>query len=102
MDADPEGRMIERVAQVKDFFQCVLREDRLADWSLAKEFAEFLIRIGPDGAIGYALMARACRHLGEFELAREALQRCRALPMGTGEAEILLPLVAEEEKHLSR
>jgi hypothetical protein len=101
MDADPEAGLLDRVIQTKDFFTSVLHEDRLADWNLAKDLGEFLIRIAPDEAIGHALVARAPRHLGDLDRAREALQRCRALPMGPGEAEVLLPLVAQEEKHLS-
>jgi hypothetical protein len=102
MDSDPEPRLLDRVIQTKDFFQSVLHEDRLADWNLARDLGEFLIRIAPDEAIGHALVARASRHLGDLDRAREALEHCRLLPMGPGEAEVLVPLVADEEGHLSR
>ena len=101
MDADPEARLLDRVVQTNAFFKCVLDDDRLADWNLAKDFGELLIRIGPDEALGHALVARASRHLGDLDRAREALEHCCLLPMTPAEAEVLRPLLAEEEKHLS-
>ena len=100
MDADSESKLLDKIIQTKDVFESVLQHDRLEDWNLAKDLDEFLIRIGPDEAIGHALVARASRHLGNLNRARAALKECRLLPMAPAEAEVLLPLLAEEESRL--
>jgi hypothetical protein len=101
MKSDPELQLLKKIAEIKGFCQAALQEDKLEDWNLARDLGEFLIRIGPDEAIGHALVARASRHLGDVDRAREALQHCRLAPMGPREAEVLIPLLAEEEQHLS-
>jgi hypothetical protein len=100
-----DGELLARVSNTKDFFQSVLYKDSLPDWSLAKDFGEFLVRILPDDIMGHALLTRAYRHLGNLELARHELDRCRAYSktreLEQWEAEDFLPLLDEEERFLS-
>jgi len=102
MDADPDKELLTSVSQKKDFVPSIVFNDSSDDWNLARELGEFLVRTGPELAIGHALVARASRHLGDLDRAYEALKRCRQLPMEPAEAADLLPLLAEEENHLSR
>jgi hypothetical protein len=100
MEADPERGLLDRVVGIKDFFQSVLYKDSLDDWKLAKDFGEFLIRIGPEQVIGHALVARASRHLGDMERAYKELEQCRTRPKHPAETELFLSFLAEEEKLL--
>jgi hypothetical protein len=87
-----------------DFFQLTLVNDAFDNWVLAKDFGSFLTRIAPQEAVGYALLARAYRHLGEPKLALESLEQCRIRinpdKPGDMEAEYFSPFFAEEEKQL--
>jgi hypothetical protein len=100
-EADPERELINKVAKVRDFFQLVLRDD-LEDWTLAKDFGEFLIRLDPEGALGHALLARAYRHLGDLGRAIEELESCRARLIHPSETQVFRSFLAEEEKRLGK
>src|SRR5208283_548583 len=102
MDADPDKELLTSVSQKKDFIPSIVFNDISDDWNLARELGEFLVRTGPELAIGHALVARASRHLGDLDRAHEALKQCRQLHMEPAEAVDLLPLLAEEESHLSQ
>lgn len=105
---DSEKELLTRlVASIdkKDFFQSTLSSDTFDDWNLVKDFGEFLIRTEPDsGVMGHALLVRAHRHLGNRELALAELKECytrtATRKLEPWEAEMLLPLLAEEEKLL--
>ena len=104
--SDPDEvltRVVEATEQC-DFFQLTLVNDAFNNWVLAKDFGTFLTRIAPQEAVGYALLARAYRHLGKPRLALESLEQCRIRispeKPGDMEAEFFSPFLAEEEKHL--
>lgn len=100
---DPEAELIEKVAERaarKSFFEPIIYEDRLDDWSLAKDFGEFLIRQDPNEVMGHALVARACRHLGDIGRARTELEECRVRTPHPVEKQMFLTFIAEEEKKL--
>jgi hypothetical protein len=101
MDLDRE--LLRRVNEVDDFFGSVF-EDRLEDWNLASDLGEFLLRIGGPEAMGHMLLARAHRHLGNRERAREELKRCQLLvakgELVPGEVDMFTQLLAEEEEFL--
>jgi hypothetical protein len=103
MSAD--GELLARVSDTKDFFQSVLYRDTLPDWTLAREFGEFLVRILPNDIMGHVLLARAHRHLGSLDLARDELKQCQAYiktrELEQWEAEDFLPLLAQEERLLT-
>jgi thiamine phosphate synthase YjbQ (UPF0047 family) len=103
---DLEREILARVSNTKDFFGSVFFRDTLDDWNVAKDLGEFLVRILPDSEVmGHALLARAHRHLGNRELALDELKQCQARTanrkLEPWETEMLLPLLTEEEKHLS-
>ena len=103
---DSDGELLERVNEVDDFLGCVFFRDALVDWNLAKEFGEFLLRTGDTGPMAHALLARAHRHLGNLEQAREQLKQCK-VRVATGELtpseeETFTGLLAQEEKLLSQ
>ena len=92
------------MSKIKNFAEAVLLDDSLDDWNLVRDFGEFLVRLDADEILGHALLARACRHIGDRRRAREELGKCRALAsqgLSPGQREIFLPLLSEEEKHLS-
>jgi hypothetical protein len=98
-----DGELLARVLGTKDFFECVVYRDNLNDWSLARDFGDFLVRIEPDDEImGHAFLARAYRHLGDSRRAVEELQQCRVLALNRQlkpwESELFLPFLAQEEK----
>jgi len=100
-----DGELLAKVIQHKDFFQSVLCDDNFADWNLAKELGEFLVRIEPDPEImGHALLIRAHRHLGNRQLALAELKECKLRASNRDlkpwEAELFLPLLAEEQQLL--
>jgi hypothetical protein len=101
-----DGELLARVLKTKDFFQSVILSDDLDDWNLARELGEFLVRIEPDSEImGHALLARAYRHLGNRGRALDELKQCQVRvanrELKPWEAQLFLPLLAEEEKLLS-
>ena len=100
MDSDSE--LLTRVVKSKDFFRSVLQSDSLDDWNLAKGFGEFLVRIEPEEAMGHALLARAYRHLGDSDRAREELERCRCRvkshQVAPSEIEMFLSFLAKEQE----
>jgi hypothetical protein len=102
---DSDRALLAKVAKTRDFFGSILCRDTLDDWTLAKDLGEFLIRIEPDGIIGHALLVRAFRHLGNSERALNELNICRlraaAGDLIPSEAEVLLPVLADEERLLS-
>jgi hypothetical protein len=108
--SDPDGEVLSRVVDAierKDFFRSVLLSDTFDDWSLTRALGEFLVRIQPDSEVmGHALLARAYRHLGDLERAREELEQCRVRTLAQvlmpAEAELFLSFLAEEDKLLSR
>jgi len=65
MQNDPDKELFSRMNHVKGFAEETLRNDTLEDWNLAKNFGEFMLRIAPRDILGHALVARACRHLGD-------------------------------------
>jgi len=103
---DSDGELLARVNEVEDFFGSVFYKDALIDWNLAKGFGEFLLRIGDTDAMAHALLARAHRHLGNLEQAREELKQCKVRvangELAPSEEEMFARLLAEEEKLLSQ
>jgi hypothetical protein len=103
---DPDGELLARVVETKDFFRSVLYDDSLDDWNLARDFGMFLIRIEPEEIMGHALLARAYRHLGDSQHALEELEQCQIRAtqgqLRPSETELFSPFLAEEEKLLSR
>jgi hypothetical protein len=102
-----DGELLANVLGRKNFLESAFHDDVLDDWSLARDLGAFLVRIEPDSEIlGHALQARACRHLGELERAREELAQCQTRIAQRGlrpwEAELIRPLLIEEEKVLRR
>ena len=97
----PDLEILTGANKIENFFGRVLLEDTLEDWNLAKDFGELLIRLTPEEVMGHALVARACRHLGETERALKELARCRIMTKHTSETELFVLFLAEEEKHLS-
>jgi hypothetical protein len=102
---DSDAELIARVSSAKDFFGRVCN-DTLDDWSLAKDFGEFLVRILPDPEVmGHAILVRAHRHLGNRELALAELDQCRVRTSNRKpepwEMEMLVPLLTEEQRLLS-
>jgi len=107
--SDPDKEVLTRVVDAierKDFFRSVLLNDRFDDWILTRDLGEFLVRIQPDLVMGYALLARAYRHLGDSERTRKELQQCRirAVPEARvpAETDLFLSFLAEEGKLLSQ
>jgi len=102
---DPDKDLLERVAGIKDFAGSVLLRDDQSDWNLAKEFAEFLLRLDPSEIFGQVVLVRAHRHLGNSVVALDHLRHCRdqiaKQPLLPVEAEVLLPVLFKEEEFLS-
>jgi tetratricopeptide (TPR) repeat protein len=102
---DPDGELLTRISETKDFVRRVLYDDSLDDWNLAKDFGEFLLRLDPEEILGHALLARAYRHLGNSERALEELERCRVRvthgQLRPLEREFFPPFLAEEDRLLS-
>ena len=103
MQNDPDKELFSKLSQIKDFAKEAIYNDTLEDWNLAKHFGEFMIRIAPQDILGHALVARACRHLGDRARALEEIQRCRALftsgDLGTMELEVFGPFLEKETAH---
>src|SRR5437588_8451819 len=102
---DPDAEILTKVSKIEKFFESVLYKDSLEDWNVAKDLGELLIRIDREDIMGHALLARACRHTGERTRAREELEKCRALvarqDLTPQQRELFLPVLSEEEKHLT-
>jgi hypothetical protein len=81
-----------------DFFRSIHENDTFDDWNLARDFGDFLTRIEPDEIMGHALLARACRHLGELERAQAELGLCRTGIPHPSEREFFLSFLTEEER----
>jgi hypothetical protein len=102
---DEDTDILRRVSGIKNFFESVLFHDSVEDWSLAKQLGEFLVRTEPVEIMGHALLARAYRHLGEPDRAKEELQRCkdaiaqRPTPANT---QLFAKLIIEETDLLSQ
>jgi hypothetical protein len=105
MQNDLDKELFLKLSQIKDFAREAIYNDTLEDWNLAKDFGEFMIRIAPEDILGHALVARACRHLGESIRAMEAMRRCRALftsgGLRTMELEVFGPFLEKETAHSS-
>ena len=102
---DSDAQLLMRVSNVRDFFGSAWR-DSLDDWDLAKDFGEFLVRTLPESEVmGHALLVRANRHVGNLALALAELELCKARivnrKLEPWEIEMLVPLLAQEEKLLS-
>lgn len=98
---DRDADVLKRVTETKDFFGSALRDDNLGDWNLARDLGDFLLRIDPDEVMGYALLVRAYRHLGDLRSARGAFDQCCArwnqqMQRAPGEAELFEPFFAKE------
>ena len=106
MSSDWESDALRRITASKDFAGAILVADDVDDWSLAKQFGEILVRVLPGYLIGHLILARAYRHIGEPQLAAEQIETCRRLISDAAQPAIsqewLLPVLAEEEKHLAR
>lgn len=79
MENRADKELFSRLSEIKDFAKEAIYNDTLEDWSLARDFGEFLIRISPQDILGHALVARACRHLGDHIRAMEEMRRCKAI-----------------------
>ena len=105
MSSNPDLDVLRRVSATEDFFRSVLFGDNLHDGSLAKDFGEFLVRIVPEDLGAHLILVKAYRHLGELHRAVDGLEVCRGLVaggmVGAVEKEALLPILQEEERHLS-
>jgi hypothetical protein len=76
MDRDLE--MMNEVTANEDFIRGLFL-DTLNEWSLAKEYGEFLVKNVPQLFLGHVVLARAHRHLGERDRAREKIAECRKM-----------------------
>lgn len=105
MSSNPDLDVLRRVSATEDFFRSVLFEDNLDDWSLAKDFGEFLVRLVPEDLGAHLILVKAYRHLGDPHRAAKGLEKCRNLvlrsTLGAVEQEALLPILQDEEGHLS-
>jgi len=101
---DPDAEIVTRVSNIENFFESVLYRDSLEDWKVAQDFGKLLIRIDKEEITGHALLARACRHLGDLECAGTELEKCRVLveyPMIKNGTDLFLSFLAEEDRLLS-
>jgi hypothetical protein len=99
MEKDIE--LLDRVINRKDFLPSIL-EDTAAEWELAKDLGEYLLRVVPQLLVGHLILARAYRHLNDLPHAIEEVEQCRAIVARgglAGEVEFL-PDLAEEERLL--
>lgn len=102
-DSDPDAQLLGSIAKIRNFFEAVLYEDHLEDWTLARDLGRLLIRIEPDKIMGHALLARACRHLGDSESAVTALRQCRRMiddKEAPSDKELFSKLLADEHRFL--
>jgi hypothetical protein len=102
LDHDGVLDRVVNAIEKKDFFRSILLKDDFDDWNLAKEFGKFLTLIEPAEIMGHAVLARACRHLGEAECALAELQECRARTPHPSERDLFQSFFEAEEQSLSR
>ena len=97
-DSDDVLTRVVSAIESRDFFNSVLVNDNFDDWNLARDLGNFLTRIEPEEIVGHALLARACRHLGEPERAFAELEQCRAAVAHPSDKEFFLLFLAEEDR----
>ena len=105
MSNDLELKLLRRVTGTENFLNSVIFDDKLEDWTLARDFGELLVRLIPEYLGSHLIFARAYRHLGDLPRASEQIRQCRAIvERGTlvaMEQENLLPVLEREERLLS-
>jgi hypothetical protein len=108
MDSEKEllNRAVDAIER-KSLFRSILEDDSFDDWNLVKELGEFLVALDPEtDVMGHVLLTRAHRHLGNRETALHELWECQNRLVNTQleywETELILPVLAEEEKLLSQ
>ena len=100
---DPDAAILATVVGMKDFLQSSLVDDVSDDWRIAKNLGELLVRFNPEEILGHALLARACRHLGDDAQAADKIAECRKLlshgnnPSVTA---LFQSLVVDEERYI--
>jgi hypothetical protein len=102
---DPDAAILEKVSKIDKFFESVLYDDTLDDWKLAKDLGELFVRLDREEITGHALLARACRHLGDTERALAELEKCRVLivpPMIEGGKKLFVSFLEQEERLMSK
>jgi hypothetical protein len=101
---DPDAEILTRVSKIEGFLESALYKDSLDDWKIARDLGELLIRIDGEEIMGHALLARACRHIGDRKRAREELGKSRALfareELAPPQRQLFLQVLSEEE-HLT-
>ena len=101
---DPDAAILTRVSKIEGFLESALYKDSLDDWKIARDLGELLIRIDGEEIMGHALLARACRHIGDRKRAGEELEKTRALfareDLMPPQRELFLQVLSEEE-HLT-
>ena len=102
---DPDAEILTRVSKIEGFLASVLYKDALDDWELAKDLGELLIRIDGEEIMGHALLARACRHIGDRRRASEELGKCKALitrqNLSAPHRELFLQALSQEAERLT-
>ncbi len=102
---DSDLVVLTRASKIEKFFEAVLYNDSLDDWTVARDLGELLVRLDGEEIMGHALLARASRHLEDHTRAREELTKCKALvsrqDLPPLQRELFLPVLSEEEKHLT-
>lgn len=73
----------------------------MLDWNLVREFAQYIVRIRPEEFGGHFMLARASRHLGDIERAREEFRISQDLLTNDAFKEDYSPQVQKEERLLS-
>jgi hypothetical protein len=100
-----DKNVLSQACEVEDFFGSVLLRDSMDDWNLVKEIGELFVRIGVP-AMGYALQARAHRHLRDVMRAHAALKECKCFvangELPPAEEKLLVRLLAVEYLILNR
>jgi hypothetical protein len=104
---NPDLELLTRISdaiETKDFFASAWN-DSFDDWNLVKDAGEFLVRLDLEEIMGHALLARAHKHLGNLDHARNELTKCQIQiengRLNPAEGEMLLRLLAHEESVLS-
>jgi len=75
---DSNQAMLEQVTSNEDFLRNLFL-DELHDWSLAKAYGEYLVDACPELLLGYLILTRVYRHLGEFDRAMKTARQCRSV-----------------------
>ena len=95
-----DQELLDRVIKTKDFARRLILDDDLDDWRLVKELGDYMVRIHPDFYLGYAIRARAYRHLDEYECAATDFDESRLLFEREGFSE-KDPILEQEARLLS-